>query len=176
MNAILQSPRLTLRNWADSDLDEFAALNADPAVMEHFPSTLTTQETAALMERLRQHYDRFGYTYFAAEVSATGEFIGFIGLAHQDYASPFTPATDIGWRLKKSAWGKGYATEGARGCLEFAFSSLALERVIAVCPLGNVRSARVMQNVGMVKQGTFLHPKLEAFPAHQACYCYAIER
>ncbi len=111
---IFKSKRLGFRNWKKEDLNDFAEINSDIDVMEHFPKVLTQQETAEFIERLQLHYEEKGYNYFATEILDTGELIGFIGLAFQEYETEFTPATDIGWRLKKSAWGKGYATEGAK--------------------------------------------------------------
>jgi len=173
---VLQSDRLGFRNWTANDLPEFTAINSDPAVMEHFPNPLTEFETLALMERLQDHYHQYGYNYYATEVLSTGELIGFIGLANQEYISNFTPAVDIGWRLKKSAWGKGYATEGARRCLEFAFHHLHLERVISICTANNIKSENVMKKIGMTKIGEFEHPKLIEYPEYQKCLCYAIDK
>lgn len=87
--------------------------------MKHFPKPLTLIETKNFIYRLQNHFDTHGYNYFATEILSSRELIGFIGLAYQDYGAEFNPSTDIGWRLKKSAWNKGYATEGAKRCLEF---------------------------------------------------------
>ena len=106
------------------------------------------------------------------EVLETGEFIGFIGLAYQDYETEFTPATDIGWRLKKSAWGNGYATEGARRCLEYAFKDLKLDKIISTCTLNNTKSENVMRKIGMSRKGEFNHPRLKDYPAHEKCSWY----
>ncbi|WP_010523137.1 GNAT family N-acetyltransferase [Aquimarina agarivorans] len=86
-------------------------MNADPKVMEYFPFKLTTKETASYIDRLKTQYKKTGYTYFAVDTLDTEEFIGFIGINDQNYEAPFNPSVDIGWRLKKSAWGRGYATE-----------------------------------------------------------------
>lgn len=171
---LFTSKRLGFRNWTTEDVPEFAEMNADDHVMEHFPKPLTPKETAEFVERLQGHYQKKGYSYFAVEILETGEFIGFIGLAFQEYTTAFTPAVDIGWRLKQSAWGKGYATEGAQQCLDHAFNTLKLEKVIATCTLQNVKSEQVMRNIGMQKLGEFEHPKLEAYPAYQRCVCYGI--
>lgn len=173
---IFTSERLGFRNWNKEDLKEITELNADVDVMEHFPKTLNEKETEMFMDRLQKHYTDRGYTYFATEVLATGELIGFIGLAYQDYETSFTPATDIGWRLKKTAWGKGYATEGAKRCLEYAFDNLNLNRVIAVCTENNNKSERVMIKIGMNKLTKFKHPSLNNFPTHENCICYEIKR
>ncbi len=157
------------------DLTEFAQLNADTEVMAHFPQPLTPEETAAFIERLQKHYDKNGYNYFATELLETGEFIGFIGLAYQEYETDFTPATDIGWRLKKPAWGKGYATEGAKRCLDFAFKELGLKKVISTCTLKNSPSENVMKKIGMTRKEEFKHPRLAAYPDYETCIWYEIE-
>lgn len=175
-NYLFTSERLGFRNWSETDLDEFALMNANPKVMEHFPATLTRSETEAFIQRLIKHFTERGYTYFATEIIETGELIGFIGLAYQDYESPYTPATDIGWRLKPSAWGRGYATEGARRCLDFAFGELQLEKVFAICTVGNAASENVMKKIRMKKMGTFNHPKLKVYPDYERCVCYQLEK
>jgi RimJ/RimL family protein N-acetyltransferase len=173
---LFTSDRLGFRKWTLDDLNAFAALNADTEVMEHFPKTLTKEETKAFILRLQQHYEDFGHNYYATEIRKTVEFIGFIGLAYQDFESDFTPNVDISWRLKKSAWGKGYATEGAKRCLEIAFNDLQLEKVIATCTLNNKNSEKVMQKIGMQKVRTFKHPKLKEYPKMQTCLLYEINR
>ncbi|SDL70451.1 Protein N-acetyltransferase, RimJ/RimL family [Salinimicrobium catena] len=175
-NYLFTSQRLGFRSWTHDDLDQFAAMNADEEVMKHFPKPLSREESAEFLDRLFKHYAKHGYCYFAAEVLESREFIGFIGLAFQSYAAPFTPATDIGWRLKRSAWGKGYATEGAKRCLQFAFEDLQLEKVISTCPKQNHRSELVMQKIGMKKASEFDHPKLQDSPELQKCVVYEIEK
>ncbi|MGL4596033.1 MAG: GNAT family N-acetyltransferase [Bacteroidia bacterium] len=176
MAYIFTSSRLGFRNWNANDLPVFSALNADAEVMEHFPKALTETESTGFMERLQVQYDKRGYTYFATEIIATGELIGFIGLAYQEYETEFTPAVDIGWRLKKTAWGNGYATEGAKRCLAFAFDTLQLNQVISTCTKMNARSENVMQKIGMKQMGEFKHPRLADFPEIEMCVWYALEK
>ena len=140
--------------------------------MEFFPTTLSTKQTAEMIQNLMDHYNRYNFTYFACEILATNEPIGCVGLKHQNYASPFNPAIDIGWRLKTSAWGLGYGTEAAQRCMDYAFNQLKLDRVIAVCTLKNIRSERIMQKIGMHRKGTFIHTQLSEFPAFQQCIYY----
>ena len=173
---ILKSERLGFRNWTETDLTEFAKINADLEVMEYFPKPLTEKETAEFIDRLKKHYTKNGFNYFATEILDSGELIGFIGLAFQDYKTDFTPAVDIGWRLKKSAWGKGFATEGAKKCLEFAFNELNLEKIISTCTEKNSKSENVMKKIGMVKIGEFNHPKLKEYPEYEKCICYGINK
>jgi len=169
---IFTSERLGLRNWLENDLEEFAKINADKEVMKHFPKTLTKDESLNLIKRLQNHYEKYNYTYFAVDILESGEFIGFIGLVYQTYESEFTPATDIGWRLKKSAWGKGYAPEGAKRCLDFAFNELKLDKIISTCTEKNYKSEKVMKKIGMKKVGGFNHPALTNYPEHGKCLCY----
>ncbi len=175
-NYLFRSERLGFRNWSKNDVTEFAKMNADSDVMEHFPKTLTQKETEELIVRLQKQFDENGYTYFVTEVLESGAFIGFIGLAFQEYKTDFTPAVDIGWRLKKSSWGNGYATEGATKCLEYGFQKLGLNTVIAVCNEKNTQSENVMKKIGMTKIGEFNHPKLKAYPEYQKCVCYSITK
>ena len=142
--------------------------------MRHFPNLLTRNETASFLERLQKQYFERGYNYFATEILETGEFIGFIGLAYQNYESDFTPASDIGWRLKKSTWGQGFATEGAKRCLKYGFNELKLDKIIATCTLNNSNSENVMKKIGMTKMGQFNHPKLKVYPEYEKCMWYEI--
>lgn len=171
---LFNSNRLGFRNWRSDDLDAFAKMNADEAVMEHFPKTLSKEEVKDLIKRLKEHFDKNGFTYYATEILETGEFIGMIGLAFQQYKTKFTPAIDIGWRLKKSAWGKGYATEGARRCIEYAFDELNIDKIISVCVIENTKSEKVMKKIGMTYVGEFDHPDLADYPEYQSHLCYEI--
>jgi len=173
-NYLFKSERLGFRNWKNEDLDEFIKLNSDDKVMEHFPKSLSKNETGKLLDKLKNHFTVYGFTYYATEILKTKELIGMIGLAHQVYKSPYTPAIDIGWRLKKNIWGKGYATEGAKRCLEYAFTELGINTVIAVCTLKNLKSENVMKKIGMIKKGVFNHPKMVNHPQYQEHYCYEI--
>jgi RimJ/RimL family protein N-acetyltransferase len=169
-----KSERFGFRNWTQADLPEFTAMNADKDVMECFPEQLTLEQSAEFLDRLLKHYEKHKYNYFATEVLETGEFIGFIGLAYQTYDSPFTPATDIGWRLKKSAWRKGYATEGAKRVLEYGFNNLKLNRIVSSCTLVNTPSENVMKKIGMTKMGFFEHYKLKKIPRLRKCVWYEV--
>ena len=175
-NYLFKSARLGFRNWKEEDLVEFAKLNADEAVMEHFPKTLSNNEVIEFIGRLKRHFKENSFTYFATEILETKEFIGMIGLARQKYKTKFTPAIDIGWRLKRTAWGKGYATEGAKRCIEYAFNDLAINKIIAVCTVKNGKSENVMKKIGMTKKGAFNHPELRNHPEYEKHFCYEIIR
>jgi RimJ/RimL family protein N-acetyltransferase len=163
----LRTRRLILRPWRDEDLAPYAALNADPRVMEHFPKLLSREESDAQAARIRKHWDDHGFGIWAVEVDGGAPFIGFIGLQHVPFEAPFTPAVEVGWRLAYDAWGHGYATEGARAAVEHAFGALGLREIVAMTVASNQRSRRVMDRLGMRRaQGEdFDHPRLpEAHP------------
>jgi RimJ/RimL family protein N-acetyltransferase len=154
----LYTTRLHLRPWRASDRIPFAALNADAEVMEHFPSTLTTQESNAMIDRLEAHIELHGFGPWAVEIPNVTEFAGFIGLAVPSFEAPFAPAIEVAWRLARANWGKGYATEGAKAAVEFAFTQLNLSEVVAFTVPENLRSIAVMKRLGMKYAGEFLHP------------------
>ena len=129
---MLRTPRLCLRSWNDDDLAAFAAMNADPRVMEHFPNTLTQSESDALAGRIREKLDRSGYGLWAVEVVGVARFIGFVGLSEPTFQAHFIPCVEIGWRLACEHWARGYATEAARTALAFAFENLRLDEVVSL--------------------------------------------
>lgn len=145
----LETPRLRLRPWKDSDLEPFARLNADPRVMEFFPKTLSREESDAVAAAIRARFDAWGYGFWAAELKSSGAFIGFIGLSHPSFQAHFTPCTEIGWRLDPAYWGQGLATEGARAAAAFAFDTLRLPELVSFTVPANLRSRAVMERLGM---------------------------
>ena len=173
---IIKTERLGLRNWTDNDLTEMTALNQDKVVMEFFPSTQDETKTYDFIQRMQAHQAENGYCYFATDRLDTDEFIGFIGLCRQNYLNDRPTFTDIGWRLKQAAWGKGFATEGAKACLTFAFEEMNLEKIYSVCSLINVKSENVMRKIGMHKEMEFKHPVLGDYPDLEVCAFYVIER
>lgn len=158
----LRTPRRHLRQWRDSDLEPFAALNADAEVMEHFPGVLSPAESDALIDRIVAGFAERGWGLWAAEVSATGTFAGFVGLNPADFEAPFTPAVEIGWRLARAHWGRGLATEAACAVLDYGFGSLELDEIVSFTSYANLRSQRVMQRIGMVHDPAddFDHPRI----------------
>lgn len=156
----LRTERLRLRRWREEDRGPFAAMNADPRVMEHFPAPLTGEESDARAARIEAHFAQHGFGLWAVEVVGRAPFVGFIGLNRALFEAPFTPCVEVGWRLAADSWGCGYATEGARAALEFAFEWLELGEVYSYTVPDNVRSRRVMEKLGMIHQpnGDFDHP------------------
>lgn len=160
----LETERLLLRAWIDEDAEPFAALCADPEVMRYFPETLSRQESDALVGRCIEKQARHGFGMAPVEEKTTGEFLGFVGLNRPEYALPlpFDPCVEIGWRLRRSAWGKGYASEAARGWLRFGFETIGLDEIVAFTIPDNLPSQQVMTRIGMTRDldGDFLHPLL----------------
>jgi RimJ/RimL family protein N-acetyltransferase len=145
----IETARLLLRRWRDADREPFAELCADPRVMEFFPATQRRDEADAVIDRLRSHIDRHGFGFWALEERSSGEFLGFTGLSHVGFTGHFTPAVEIGWRLAYRFWGKGYATEAALASLGFGFGRLGLAQIVSFAAIGNLRSRRVMERIGM---------------------------
>ncbi|MFF9095856.1 GNAT family N-acetyltransferase [Streptomyces sp. NPDC014802] len=143
-----RTERLWLRHWRESDLAPWAALNADPQVREYFPDVLTRERSDASAARFQADLERRGWGWWAVEVRATGEFIGFCGLDPVEESMPFT-GVEAGWRLARSAWGHGYATEAALAVVDFGFERLGLPEILAVTAAGNLRSQAVMRRIGM---------------------------
>lgn len=163
MDCELETDRLRLRAWREGDKGPFAALNADPEVMAHFPSTLPKVESDALADRFQARLLEHGWGIWAADVD--GAFIGFVGLAPVTTEFPFGPAVEVGWRLARPCWGHGYATEGGRAALVHAFDEVGLERVVSFTSVENARSQAVMRRLGMTFAGEFDHPRLA--PGHR---------
>ena len=159
---MLLTPRLLLRPWQESDREPFQRMNADPRVMEFFAAPLSPEESDRTIDRVQAHIAEHRFGFFAAELRATGEFIGFVGMARVPFEAHFTPCVEIGWRLAAAHWNRGLATEGARCCLRYAFQELALPEVVAFTAPANLRSRRVMEKLGMSRSPAddFQHPRL----------------
>ena len=158
----LRTDRLLLRPWREDDLESFAALNADPAVMEHFARPLDRSESDAFVARIMAHFAREGFGFWAVEAPGAAPLVGFVGLARPAFEAPFTPCVEIGWRLAREHWGKGYATEAARAALRYGFEQLSLDEIVAFTVPENVRSRAVMERIGMTRSADddFDHPSL----------------
>jgi RimJ/RimL family protein N-acetyltransferase len=158
----ITTDRLRLRPWREADREPFAALNADHAVMEYFPAPLTRLQSEDLAERIELRFERRGFGLWALEVLASGEFVGFGGLETPAFEAHFIPAIEVGWRLARSAWGNGYATEAGRAALTFGFEDLGLAEVVSFTAAGNTRSRAVMERLGMTHDPSddFDHPGL----------------
>jgi len=162
--ATLTTERLRLRVWTEDDLAPFAALNADPRVMAHFPKCLDRAESDALVGRFRDHVERRGFGWWAVEAPGIAGFVGFVGLSVPSFQAHFTPCVEIGWRLAAAYWGRGYAIEAARATLRFGFDDVGLEEIVSFTVPANLPSRRVMERLGMTRDPAddFEHPNLPA--------------
>lgn len=158
----LKTKRLILRPWREKDLELFAEMNADQEVMKYFPSILSKEESNQMAKRMQTKIEERGWGFWAVTVPGIAEFIGFIGLNDVTFPAQFTPAVEIGWRLARDYWGKGYATEGALACLNYGFEVLNLDEIVSFTAVQNMPSRAVMERIGMHHnpKDDFDHPKL----------------
>lgn len=160
--SVIRTERLLLRPWRAEDRESFAALNADPEVRRYFEGVQTRAESDATVDRIEAHFAQHGFGFWAVEVRGIAPFIGFTGLAVTPFEAHFTPALEVGWRLAREHWGKGYATEAASASLRYGFECLELDEIVAFAVEGNARSRAVMERVGMTHEPAddFDHPGL----------------
>jgi RimJ/RimL family protein N-acetyltransferase len=174
----LETPRLTLRRWQEADRASFAEMNADPVVMHFFAAPMNREQSDEAIDRYLAAFDREGFSFFAAVESNTGDFIGTIGLQTMRDVVPNLPqpAVEFGWRLTQSAQGKGFATEGARTTVDFAFNKLGLNEVVAITALPNQASRNVMEKLGMTHRPEldFNHPHVPAGHQYERHTLYSL--
>jgi ribosomal-protein-alanine N-acetyltransferase len=165
----LTTERLRLRRWRAADGEPYAQLNADPQVREFFPELLTRAQSDAQIAVFEEHFEQHGFGIWALERRAGGGLLGFTGLDLATYEADYAPAVEIGWRLARSAWGQGYATEAARAALRHGFEVLELGEIVAVTTPVNLRSRAVMERLGMTHDPAedFDHPEIAA--GHPLC-------
>jgi RimJ/RimL family protein N-acetyltransferase len=152
-----------MRRWRPEDLDPFAAMNADPAVMEHFFAGVATREqTSDFIDRIEREFEERGFGLWAIEVRGRADFVGFVGLHEVQFEAHFTPAVEVGWRLAAAHWHRGYATEAARAAVAFGFDQVRLPEIVSFTNVANLRSQAVMERIGMVRDplGDFEHPRV----------------
>lgn len=162
----LRTDRLLLRQWQETDLQPFAALNSDPEVMRHFPSLLAREHSDALAREISWTIEEQGWGLWAVEVVDGPPFIGFVGLNEPRFDAHFTPAVEVGWRLAREHWGRGYATEAARAAIGFGFDDLGLDEIVAMVAPANTPSRRVAERLGMTRDPAddFDHPRVPEGP------------
>lgn len=170
---IIETDRLGLRHWKESDVPIFVDMNKDPRVMEFFPKLLSEEETLTMVNRIRCSFAENGFGLWAVEVKDSKQFIGFLGLSIPGFEASFTPCVEIGWRFAHRYWGKGYAQEAGRACLGYGFSVLGLGRIVSFTSAINKRSINVMEKIGMKYVMNFNHPKLESGSSLQKHVLYA---
>ena len=172
---MFQSERLGFRTWEESDTEGLFSLVSNPEVMRYFPSPQNKQYAIDFITRMNIQYTEFGYCYFAVDELESQNFTGFIGLSNQTYKADFNPSVDIGWRLLLEFWGKGFATEGAKRCLQYANEELNLAQIVSVAPVINQPSISVMEKTGMIKVKEFEHSLLAGSPELEKCVLYFIK-
>jgi RimJ/RimL family protein N-acetyltransferase len=167
----LETPRLVLRTWRESDREPYAALNQDPRVMEHFPGLIPRERSEALVDGCIAAFASRGWGNWALERRDTGEFIGFTGLSIPRADLPFSPCVEVGWRLAHAHWGFGFASEAALAALRVGFEQIGLGEIVSMTALTNLRSQAVMRRIGLVDTGfTFEHPGVpEGHPVRPHC-------
>lgn len=164
----ISTERLVMRDWRESDLAPWAAMNADPEVREHLGPPLTAEQATTSARRFQRDLELNGFGFWAVEVRASGDFIGFAGLDAVDDGLPFS-GVEAGWRLARSAWGHGYATEGALAVLDYGFATVGLSEILATTTATNLRSQAVMRRIGMRRDPAedFDDPDVAAGPLRQ---------
>jgi RimJ/RimL family protein N-acetyltransferase len=163
----LETPRLLLRPWMDSDVEPWVAMCADDRVMEFFPSTYDRERAESTAVRLRENIERKDYGWWVIDAKDGPPFVGVVALQDVPFEAHFTPALEVGWRLGYAHWGRGFATEAASRVLDFAFADLGRDEVVAMTAKINERSQRVMLRLGMTRDARddFEHPNLK--PGHR---------
>lgn len=158
----IETERLTLRLWRDEDREPFAAMCADPRVMEFLTQLPTRTESDAYIDRLIAHHQQYGFGFWVMEERSTGTFAGVTGLRHFSYDTHFSPAVEFGWRMPIFYWGRGLATEAASACIDYAFGPLGFSEIVAITVAANCRSRAVMERIGMTYDpaDNFIHPAL----------------
>jgi len=174
LGAVIDTPRLQLREWEDEDIPAFSLINQDPHVLEFLPGPLTPKETEDFVARIRNHFQTHGFGLWTVCLKETQEFIGYVGLNVPGFEAHFTPCVEIGWRFGSQHWGKGYATEAAQHVLSWGFE-FGLKEIVSFTVPANTRSIRVMEKIGMTRnpKDNFLHPKI---PAHHRLAVHVLYR
>lgn len=157
----IETERLVLREWLDADRPAYIEMNRDADVMEFFSAVLTAEQSLQHIERIYELIKKSGYGLFAVERKEDGAFIGFTGFSHPRFEASFTPCIEIGWRIAREFWNKGYATEAAKACIGFGFEEMRWKEIYSFTSVLNIRSENVMKKIGMQKIGEFDHPLLE---------------
>ncbi|MCB9062064.1 MAG: GNAT family N-acetyltransferase [Halobacteriovoraceae bacterium] len=174
----IQTERLILRQWKNSDRDIFAQINADPEMMKFFPSTYDKNKSDNFIDKTIELIKKNNYGFFAVELKETKEFIGFVGFTDTDYEAYFVPAIEIGWRIHKKYWKKGLATEAAFSCLKYCFEKFNFDEIVACTATANRPSRNVMERIGMKQDlnGTFFHSQIPKGHKHSEHVLYRMRK
>ncbi len=156
----IETKRLILRSWKDEDRVAFAEINSNENVMRYFPTRLSVAESDAFVDRIMAEIDKYGIGLYAVEIKKTGEFMGYVGFHRFNFNVEFAPGWEIGWRISDKFWHNGFATEAALGCIEYVRKNHLLDKLYSFTAIPNIPSENVMKRIGMIYQGTFMHPAL----------------
>lgn len=174
----IETDRLILRPWRGDDFTPFWEMGQDSQVMEFLLPFADRAASDAVAEKLKAHIETHGFGFWALEEKGGSPFIGFTGIIHVGDDMPFAPAIEIGWRLARTHWGKGYASEAAKSALAYGFGTLGLAEIVALTVPANIRSQAVMKRIGMQRdeRDDFLHPRLPDGDALKQHVLYRISR
>ena len=175
---LIKTDRVGLRPWKSADIVGYYELNKNPNVLKFFPKEFWPDRKKCEKDIIRfmDHYEKYGFTYFAADYLQNDQFLGFIGMKTVSFDAFFTPAVDIGWRIKEEFWGLGLATEGANAAKDYFFNEFDYDRLVSMTPVQNVASWRVMEKIGMIRDSEFNHPLIKFVDEHSRHYLYTIEK
>lgn len=160
MEIYIETERLILRSWEKDDRKPFAEMNDNRNVMKYFPATLSVDESNAFMDHINAEFKETGFGLYSVEIKETCEFIGYVGFHRFNFDAPFSPGWEIGWRISDRFWHKGYATEAAKACLDYAREKQLCDKLYSFTAIPNIPSENVMKRIGMSFHGTFMHPAL----------------
>lgn len=160
MGIYIETERLILRSWEEDDNKPFAELNGNSNIMKYFPAPLSVDESNAFVDRINAELEETGFGLYAVEIKGTGEFIGYVGFHRFTFNAYFSPGWEIGWRISDKFWHKGYATEAAKACLNYAREKQLCDKLYSFTAVPNIPSENVMKRIGMTFEGTFMHPAL----------------
>jgi RimJ/RimL family protein N-acetyltransferase len=149
----IETSRLLLRQWKNEDLAPYTRICADPEVMRYLSGPMTPKQSEEQLSQFVGHWEERGFGLWAVEEKSSGAFLGFVGLLYQEQWPEGRHKTEVGWRLDRSFWGRGLATEGARASLRYGFEELTLARIISIIHPKNIASRRVAQKLGMTSRG-----------------------
>ncbi len=158
---MIETARLLIRPWQETDRAPFAAMGQDPEVMAHFPGLLSRADSDAMVDRIAAMMADQGFGFWAVEQRETRQFIGFCGLNRVNFPCPVAGEIEIGWRLARAAWGQGLAREAAQACLAWGFGQ-AMARIVSFTVPANTRSWGLMQRIGLQRRADldFDHPRI----------------
>ncbi len=172
----IETERLQLRDWKEEDKDIFKSINQDLEVMKYLGKPLTEDETNHLIEKVKKELKEDNFGVYAVELKENKKFIGSVGLHRTTFLSDFTPCIEILWRIDSNYWNKGYATEAAKACLDYAFNTLKIDEVYSFTSKLNKASMKVMKNIGLKFIKEFDHPNLRHDDPLSRHVLYKIER